>query len=98
MANDGMLRVNFNDLQQAAVDIRAAVSALQTDLDELERAGGQLQENWSGEAKQAYAERQATWQTATASLQTILQEIERAVGDSRDDYLATEKQATQRFQ
>ncbi len=98
MANDGMLRVNFNDLQQAAIDIRAAVSSLQTDLDELEKAGGSLQENWSGEAKQAYAERQATWQAASASLQNILQDIQRAVEHSKDDYLATEKQATQRFQ
>lgn len=98
MANDGVLLVNFGALQQASGDIDKAVKTLQAQLDQLEKDAGPLVATWDGAAKQAYAERQATWRTASNDLQRILQNIKLAVDRSTDDYLTTEKQATQRFQ
>jgi len=98
MPNDGVLLVNFAALQQAGGDIGKAVAKLQAQLDQLESDAAPLVSTWSGEAKQAYDARQATWRAASADLQGILQRIQGAVDRSAEDYISTEKQATQRFQ
>ena len=98
MANDGVLLVNFGALTQASADIQKALNKLQTELDQLERDAGPLVQTWSGEAREAYAQRQQKWRSASADLQHILHNIKRAVDRSAEDYLTTEKQATQRFQ
>jgi early secretory antigenic target protein ESAT-6 len=98
MANDGVLLVNFGALQNASGDIQKACNALQTQLDQLERDAAPLVSTWEGEAQQAYAQRQATWQKASQDLQNILQNIKGAVDRSVEDYISTEKAATQRFQ
>ncbi|MGX6605396.1 WXG100 family type VII secretion target [Micromonosporaceae bacterium Da 78-11] len=97
MANDGLLLVNFGSLQQASADIQKALSTLQNQLDQVERDAGPLVDTWDGEAKQAYAQRQATWRAASTDLQNILQNIKTAVDQSAEDYISTERQATQRF-
>jgi len=85
-------------LQQAGADIQKALTTLQNQLDQLEKDAGPLVASWDGAAKQAYAERQATWRKASLDLQHILQNIKGAVDRSTEDYISTEKQATQRFQ
>ncbi|MEV4351794.1 WXG100 family type VII secretion target [Actinoplanes sp. NPDC049596] len=98
MPNDGMLLVNFGALQNASADIQKAVSTLQSQLEALESHAAPLVDTWEGEAKEAYAQRQATWRAASADLQSILQNIKSAVDASVEDYIHTEKAATQRFQ
>jgi 6 kDa early secretory antigenic target len=98
MANDGLLLVNFGALQQASADIQKAVSTMQSQLDDIERAAGPLVSTWEGDAQQAYAARQAKWRSASQDLTQILQNIKSAVDQSCQDYVDTEKQATQRFQ
>jgi ESAT-6 family protein len=98
MANDGVLLVNFGALQQATADINKAVSQMQSQLADLERAAGPLVQTWGGDAQQAYATRQAKWQAASDDLTHILQNIKSALEQSTQDYITTEKQATQRFQ
>ena len=98
MPNDGVLLVNFGALQQAGADIQKAINTLQSQLEQLERDAGPLVQTWSGEAQQAYAQRQATWRKASDDLQHILQNIKGAVDQSTQDYISTEKQATARFQ
>jgi WXG100 family type VII secretion target len=93
-----MLLVNFGALQQAGADIQKAVSALQSQLDELERNAAPLVATWEGEAQEAYAARQAKWRAASQDLTNILQNIKAAVDQSTQDYITTEKQATSRFQ
>jgi early secretory antigenic target protein ESAT-6 len=98
MANDGLLLVNFAALQQAGADIAKGISALQNQLDQLERDAAPLVQTWEGEAQQAYQARQAKWRAASQDLTQILQNIKGAVDHSAEEYLSTEKQATQRFQ
>jgi 6 kDa early secretory antigenic target len=98
MANDGMLLVNFASLQEASGNIAKAVGTLQSRLDQIESDAAPLIDTWDGEAKEAYAQRQATWRAAAADLTSILQNIKTAVDQSADDYISTEKQATARFQ
>ena len=98
MANDGLLLVNFGALQQASADIQKAVSSMQSQLDDIERAAGPLVSTWEGDAQQAYAGRQAKWRSASQDLTQILQNIKSAVDQSAQDYISTEKQAAQRFE
>ena len=96
--NDGLLLVRFGALQQAGADIEKALSALRSQLDQLERDAAPLVSTWVGSAQESYQQRQATWRAASADLQNILQNIRGAVDHSVEDYVATEKQAAARFQ
>ena len=96
--NDGVLLVNFGALQQAGVDIDKALGTLRSQLDQLEQDAAPLVSTWAGEAREAYAQRQAKWRAASADLESILRQIKLAVDESASDYVATERAATQRFQ
>jgi WXG100 family type VII secretion target len=96
--NDGVLVVTFPALQQASADIQKALSTLESQLGQLERDAAPLVATWSGEAKQAYDQRQARWRAASQDLQSMLREIKIAVDDSAADYLSTEKKNTSLFQ
>jgi 6 kDa early secretory antigenic target len=96
--NDGVLVVTFPALQQASADIQKALSTLESQLAQLERDAAPLVATWSGEAKQAYDQRQARWRAASQDLQSMLREIKIAVDDSAADYLSTEKRNTSLFQ
>lgn len=98
MSGDGRLVVNFAALQQASVDIDRAVKTLESQLSQLEIDAGPLVSTWAGEAREAYATRQAQWRNASTDLQNILRDIRLAVDDSAADYLTTEKKATSLFQ
>lgn len=95
---DGVLVVNFAALQQASADIQKALSTLDSQLGQLERDAAPLVATWDGEAKQAYAQRQAKWRSASQDLQNILRDIKVAVDESAADYLSTEKKNTGLFQ
>jgi early secretory antigenic target protein ESAT-6 len=96
--NDGVLVVTFPALQQASADIQKALSTIESQLSQLERDAAPLVATWSGEAKQAYDQRQARWRAASQDLQNMLREIKIAVDDSAADYLNTEKRNTSLFQ
>ena len=95
--NDGLLVVNFGALRQAGADIDKALTALHSQLDQLERDAGPLVATWAGAAREAYGQRQATWRAASEDLQGILRQIRAAVEESAADYADTERAATERF-
>jgi len=96
--NDGLLRVNFGALHQAGSDIHKAISKLESELSQLEQDAAPLVATWSGAAKDAYAERQKRWQSASRDLQNILRDIKHAVDASAADYQDTERKAQARFE
>ncbi|MGC4810559.1 WXG100 family type VII secretion target [Micromonospora sp. DT228] len=94
----GVLVVNFAALQQAGGDIQKALNTLDSQLGQLERDAAPLVASWTGEARQAYEQRQARWRSASQDLQAMLRDIKVAVHDSATDYLDTEKKNTGLFQ
>lgn len=96
--DNGVLVVNFAALQQAGADIQRALNTLESQLGQLERDAGPLVSAWTGDARQAYEQRQARWRSASQDLQSMLRAIKLAVDDSAADYLDTEKKNTGLFQ
>ncbi|WP_329106533.1 WXG100 family type VII secretion target [Micromonospora sp. NBC_01699] len=96
--NDGVLVVSFTALQQASADIQRALNTLDSQLGQLERDAAPLVATWSGEAKEAYEQRQAAWRSASQDLKAMLRDIKIAVDDSAADYQSTEKKNTGLFQ
>lgn len=97
MVNDGQLLVDFARLQDTSLHIQSAIQALDSQLDQLEADAAPLVESWSGDAKQAYLERQATWRQASAQLATMLREIKRGLDESIADYQHTERRNANLF-
>ncbi|MER5456734.1 MULTISPECIES: WXG100 family type VII secretion target [unclassified Micromonospora] len=95
---NGVLVVNFAALQQASADIQRALNTLESQLGQLEQDAAPLVASWSGEAQQAYEQRQARWRNASQDLQTMLRDIKVAVDESATDYLDTEKRNAGLFQ
>lgn len=97
MTNDGTLVVNFAALQAASSDISRAITALGSELDDLERRAQPLVATWEGSAQQAYAVRQASWKQSAGDLATVLHQIRSALDSSAQDYLQTEQRNARQF-
>jgi WXG100 family type VII secretion target len=91
VGNDGQLLVNFARLEETSLHIQSAIQALDSHLDRLETDAAPLVATWSGEARLAYQERQATWRQASAHLETLLRDIKRGLDQSIADYQHTER-------
>jgi 6 kDa early secretory antigenic target len=94
---DGVLVVQFAQLQAASGHIAAALNAIHTQLDDLEKAAGPLVNTWGGDARAAYDARQTKWRNAANDLSNILTDIKKAVDESVADYINTEQKNTHRF-
>lgn len=92
------LFVNFAALHQASADISTALGTLENQLAQLERDAAPLVQTWSGDAQQAYQERQTRWRAAADDLAVMLRDIKVAVDDSAADYHNTERRNTGLFQ
>jgi len=95
--NDGTLVVDFAALQHASGEIAGALNRLESQLADLERDASPLVATWTGEAMEAYNERQAKWRQAATDLSAILRNIKNAVDESAADYSNTEKRNTGLF-
>ena len=85
------LSVDFVRLVQTSDHIQNTIGALRSQLDQLERDAAPLVQTWTGQAQQAYHERQATWRQASAELTEVLAAIKRGLDDSIADYSETER-------
>ncbi len=95
--NADQLVVNFAAMQGASADIESAIGKLTSNLDQLNSDAKPLVSTWTGEAQQAYYQRQTTWTNAANDLTQILRSIQRAVADSTSDYQSTEHANTNLF-
>jgi early secretory antigenic target protein ESAT-6 len=93
----GNLVVNFAVLQSAAEDIRMTVDTMNSELDALKQALQPIVATWDGDAKNAYAARQAEWDRAANDLNTLLSSIQQAVLRSAEIMAAREQANMQRF-
>jgi early secretory antigenic target protein ESAT-6 len=94
---DEMLIVNFAALEQASVDIQAALGEMESQLTQLERDAAPLVAAWGGDARQAYDVRQAKWRAAADDLTAMLRDIKVALDESVADYRSTEQRNVHLF-
>lgn len=95
--HDDALVVNFAALQAASGHIQQAISTIDSQLAQLEADATPLVQTWTGEAREAYQSRQATWRQASTELSAMLQEIKRALDESAADYAETERRNANLF-
>lgn len=97
MNDTGHLSINFGRLFETSSHIQRAIAALESQLDQLEQAAAPLVQTWTGEARQAYQQRQATWRQSSADLAAMLHAIKRGLDESMTDYQNTERQNANLF-
>lgn len=94
----GDLVVNFAILRAAAEDIQSTTNTMNSELDGLKQALAPIVAAWDGDAKTAYATKQAQWDTAAADLNNLLASIKGAVIRSADTMEARERSNMSRFE
>jgi len=98
MPSDDSLVVNFNALTQASSDISSALGKLNSGLETLESDAAKLVATWSGQAQDAYSQRQRQWRAAANDLAQMLGDIRAALDASAQHYGSTEKKNVGMFQ
>lgn len=96
MLPDG-IRVDHNKLAQGSADVIAAARAIESRLDNLESELAPLKNDWTGSAKQAYADAKAKWDQAMTEMIALLEQAGRNVETSNDDYRAADARGASRF-
>jgi 6 kDa early secretory antigenic target len=94
---DGALLVNVARLRETSGHIQAAVNSLLSQLSQLESDARPLVASWSGQAREAYQERQGTWREASSDLVSMLSQIRGALDESASDYENTEQRNASLF-
>ncbi|GGM39080.1 WXG100 family type VII secretion target [Dactylosporangium sucinum] len=94
---DDMLVVNFGAMEHAGQSLQSALNTLNARLDEVSQLGRRLTGGWQGEAREAYAARQAGWERAGSDLALMLKDIKVALDESMQRYLDTEHRNRQLF-
>jgi WXG100 family type VII secretion target len=89
--SDDILLVNFARVRSTSDHIQTALSAIQSQLAQLEADAGPLVASWGGDAQQAYLQRQQAWRQASNDLATMLRDIKRALDESIADYEHAER-------
>nr|BFE64099.1 hypothetical protein GCM10020063_086250 [Dactylosporangium thailandense] len=94
---DDMLVVDFGALEHTSQSIQTALNTLHSRLDEVSQLGKRLTGGWEGDAKDAYALRQANWERAGADLAQMLRDIKVGVEEAMQRYQETEARNTHLF-
>jgi len=94
---DNTLVVDFGALEHASQSIQTALNTLHARLDEVSQLGKRLTTNWHGDAKDAYALRQANWERAGADLAQMLRDVKAGVEESMQRYQETEARNARLF-
>ncbi|GAA1741445.1 WXG100 family type VII secretion target [Luedemannella helvata] len=94
----GDLVVNFAALHAAAQDIGSTVSNMNSELDGLKQSLQPIVSTWDGDAKTAFAAKQAQWDSAASDINLLLTQIQTAVTRSAETMEARERANMQRFE
>jgi early secretory antigenic target protein ESAT-6 len=95
--SDDTLVVQYAALEHAGMSLQKALETLQGRLDEVSQLGKRLTAGWEGDAKDAYAVRQAGWERAGADLAQLLRDIKVQVEEALLRYRETEHRNVQLF-
>jgi WXG100 family type VII secretion target len=94
---DDTLVVQYGALEHAGMSLQKALETLQARLDEVSQLGRRLTAGWEGDAKEAYAVRQAGWERAGGDLAEMLRAIRIQVEEALHRYRETEQRNVHLF-
>ncbi|MFV8382103.1 WXG100 family type VII secretion target [Corynebacterium hindlerae] len=81
---ESMIKYQFGEIENAAVDINATSGRINSLLDGLKSQLQPMVTSWEGDSATAYNEAQAKWDRAAAELNTILATISKTVREGND--------------
>ena len=91
------IKANYATIDQAGSDISDGARQIQAALDAMDAELQQLQENWDGQAQQAYLQAKAKWSEGMNDMRQVLVAIGSHVSDASGSYRATDSSAAQAF-
>lgn len=96
MTFDG-INVQHAKLTQGSADVIAGARAIEARLNTLEDELKPLATDWTGAAKNAYAESKATWDRAIADMIVLLERAGKNVETSNAEYMAADGRGAMRL-
>ena len=91
------IKVNFEQLGQAADDLHQTSTKIQQELDQLEQFLKPLVATWEGSAQQAYQAAQDEWDKAAQNMQETTAKMGMTVNTVKERYQAGEKSNASKF-
>ena len=91
------IKANYATIDQAGSDISDGARQIQETLDAMDAELQQLQQNWDGQAQQAYLQAKAKWSEGMNDMRQVLGAIGSHVSDAAGSYRATDSSAAQAF-
>lgn len=91
------IKVNFEQLGQAADDLHRTATNIQQELDQLEQFLKPLVQTWEGSAQQAYQAAQDEWDKAAQNMQETTAKMGMTVNTVKERYQAGEKSNAAKF-
>ena len=91
------IKANYATIDQAGSDISDGARQIQETLDAMDAELQQLQQNWDGQAQQAYLQAKAKWSEGMNDMRQVLVAIGSHVSDAPGSYRATDSSAAQAF-
>lgn len=96
MSFDG-IKVDHGKLDTGSGDVIAAAKDIEGRLNILEDELKNLQEDWTGAAREAYREAKATWDKAITDMIILLNQAGQNVDTSNQEYKAADARGAGRF-
>ena len=91
------IKANYATIDQAGSDISDGARQIQETLDAMDAELQQLQQNWDGQAQQAYLQAKAKWSEGMNDMRQVLVAIGSHVSDASGSYRATDSSAALAF-
>ena len=91
------IKVNFEQLGQAADDLHKTSTKIQQELDQLEQFLKPLVATWEGSAQQAYQAAQDEWDKAAQNMQETTAKMGMTVNTVKERYQSGEKSNASKF-
>lgn len=92
------IKVDFNQLGQAADHLSQTAKKIENELNELEQLLKPLVSTWQGAAQEAYRAAQSEWDKAAKNMQETTAKMGMAVNAAKEAYQQGEKANASRFQ
>jgi 6 kDa early secretory antigenic target len=96
--SDMGISVTYSGLTTAADGIGTSARHIADHLADVQRHVRRVVETWDGQAKEAYAPKQAEWDKHAAHLHQTLLSVEKAVREAAEHYHHTDKRNAARWQ